>query len=276
MSCYLFVARSDDQRPKRLSNTRVRPATPSLQLKPSKPSAAPRRGPFIHEDEDVAPPASLSDQPVRPSTPRAASPNSPGPLREISPNASPQKSERGSQIAQTDGNQDDVAPLKEASKPLSNPAAQLHDAEASFSNPPQDQAQLAADLASILARQVARSASTPPTTEALKRKHRPLGRNLSGLSARSISGAGDTATLRVEESDLAADGSMPVPETVQPPSTQLSYEMPEAEAQRALMGRRLGVKDEGGVVARRIESLGTVKDRDAARRPVAGGGRRRR
>lgn len=116
--------------------------------------------------------------------------------------------------------------------------------------------QLTADLAELLSRQTASrpgsaSGSAPPH----KRKSRPLGRALSGISNRSLSASAQSETLS-QNTDAAVDGFTAAVTEPAPPSTQLGYETAETEAHRLKMG--MAFQDEGGL--KRVASVGTVKD----------------
>ena len=66
------------------------------------------------------------------------------------------------------------------------------------------------------------------------------------------------ATEEPEASE--ADGFNKTKEAPLPPSTQLGYETPEAEAHRLQMSKKMGTKlqDDSGLT--RLASVGTVKD----------------
>ncbi|KAK1821787.1 protein kinase activating protein dpb11 [Friedmanniomyces endolithicus] len=265
-----------DGAPKRLSNTRHRPATPSLSLQATVSAPArPRRnpGPFIHEDEDDTP--SVADEPsLDVVTLPKPEPIRSQPLQEIEPNASPRMH------GQTDGNTDDTTDMK-ASKPSpSSPPKSLAippspNRPPSISapgpqappppRPPQD---LNADIAALLHHQTASRSAEPhdPAPPLLKRKNRPLGRSTSGIGGTrplSASAPSDSPSLPLETTGSAADGftNFSAKEAASlPPCTQLGYETADAEAHRSLMEKQMRVclVDESCGV--RVASVGTVKD----------------
>ncbi|KAF2161377.1 hypothetical protein M409DRAFT_59091 [Zasmidium cellare ATCC 36951] len=254
--------------PKRLSNTRKRHATPSLPLQPSRRSepARSRAGPFILEDDDQdEQPITCDDQsaPVLETIQQQ-------PLKEISPNRS---QPRGSSRDEPNLKDDKPAGGAITAKPSS--AAPPHE---SLASPPQSpmkeagetkpkkQEELTSDLANILARQVAtRPSSLEQQPLQQKRKHRPLGRNLSTISS-NHSGSAASASPRVEaevpEMGSVGDGFGAEREgAMLPPSTQLGYDTPEAEAHRRKLSKQMGTSfHEDGQLDRRIESVKTVKD----------------
>lgn len=127
------------------------------------------------------------------------------------------------------------------------------------------QEELTSDLAHILAQQVA----TRPTAKSLepqKRKHRPLGRNLSSISNHSGStSASPKIPSEMPETSSVGDGFdgprgvSPLPSL--PPSTQLGYDTPEAEAHRRKLSKQMGTSfHEDGQLGRRAASVSTVKD----------------
>ena len=119
---------------------------------------------------------------------------------------------------------------------------------------------LTSNLASILKRKDSNNLGS--SGEPQKRKRRPLGRNLSGISSRSASASGSSAQPPELSESMAADGfvfSKTAPEL--PPSTQLGYETPEVEAHRLEMSKKMGttlLPDE--MSGRRISNKATVKD----------------
>ncbi|KAK1088669.1 protein kinase activating protein dpb11 [Friedmanniomyces endolithicus] len=268
--------KQSDGAPKRLSNTRHRPATPSLSLQATVSAPArPRRnpGPFIHEDEDDTP--SVADEPsLDVVTLPKPEPIRSQPLQEIEPNASPRMH------GQTDGNTDDTTDMK-ASKPSpSSPPKSLAlppspNRPPSISapgpqappppRPPQD---LNADIAALLHHQTASRSAEPhdPAPPLLKRKNRPLGRSTSGIGGirpLSASAPSDSPSLPLEITGSAADGftNFSAKEAASlPPCTQLGYETADAEAHRSLMEKQMRVclVDESCGV--RVASVGTVKD----------------
>jgi hypothetical protein len=59
---------------------------------------------------------------------------------------------------------------------------------------------------------------------------------------------------------LEADGFNTAKEVPLPPSTQLGYETPEAEAHRLQMSKKMGTKLQDDHGMKRVASVGTVKD----------------
>ncbi|KAK0827675.1 protein kinase activating protein dpb11 [Friedmanniomyces endolithicus] len=263
--------------PKRLSNTRHRPATPSLSLQATT-SAPPRprrnAGPFIHEDDDDDTPAAV-DKPLlelitvpKPELTRSQ------PLQEIEPNASPRMHD------QNDGTTDDSAELKTpktfSPKRVALPTSpksphSLSAPEPGPPPPPRPPQDLTADIAALLHHQTASRSAEPhdPAPPRLKRKNRPLGRSTSGIgSTRTLSASApsDTPSMPPEQATgSAADGytnfSSKVGAGTLPPScTQLGYETADAEAHRSVMEKQMKVclVDESSGV--RVASVGTVKD----------------
>ncbi|KAK4505536.1 hypothetical protein PRZ48_003499 [Zasmidium cellare] len=239
--------------PKRLSNTRKRHATPSLPLQPSRPSeqAGSRAGPFILEDDDQDEPTITCDDrsaPVLQTTHQ--------PLKEISPNRSqPRSSRDGEPNNQKDDPTGEAVTENPPASPHKHPASPPRSPMKEPSEPkPKGQEELTSDLANILAKQMA----TRPTTSSLepqKRKHRPLGRNLSTIS--NHSGSPLVSSERSEVGD-GFDVSREVVPSLPPPGTQLGYDTPEAEAHRRKLSKQMGTSfaEEG----RRVESVKTVKD----------------
>lgn len=260
--------RKDDQPPKRLSTIRKRHATPSLPLQASR-SHAPQvpRAPIVHEDDD-ADPASIDTEALPPLPSAKPAERQSHPLQEVSPNRSPRKasSQQAKKAAgissETFGKPSSrtVSPEKDASpKPPDaatvGVASESNEQQQGFSRPRE---QLTADLTELLNRQTASRpgsacASAPPA----KRKSRSLGRAASGISSRSLS----VCDVLSQSADAAAvDGFSAAVAEPAPPSTQLGYETPEAEAHRLQMGKRMGMQfsEEGGL--RRVASVGTVRD----------------
>ncbi|KAK3701227.1 protein kinase activating protein dpb11 [Vermiconidia calcicola] len=287
--------KKDDATLKRLSSTRRKHATPSLSLHAVKPSPAamlPRPMPFVHEDDPCSPPVASellrapttnSASVLRAPTTDGASDMSLQPLKEVSPNLSPRK---GSQ-ALDHGNEDLSAGRKDRAKSasrtvsLERPASRTVSPEKSTSPPPPPPAgvtpdteahppprpihQVTAELADLLHTSAASRPSSAAGAQPLqRRKNRPLGRAASGISNHSASASAQserlTPSIPSELTESAADGFDVPREAPAPPSTQLGYETPEAEAHRLQMSKELGTKlqDDGGM--RRLASLGTVKD----------------
>ena len=136
--------------------------------------------------------------------------------------------------------------------------------------------QLTADLASILARQIARGPESADVPSPQKRKNRPLGRNLSGISQHrstpnSAQGGTNSPVSLLPpgdaphgESNSTADGfsfsRRSGKEVEPPPSTQLGYETAEAQAHRRQMSMKMGTVFQDEHSGTRVASLGTVKD----------------
>ena len=62
------------------------------------------------------------------------------------------------------------------------------------------------------------------------------------------------------QESLEADGFNAAREAPLPPSTQLGYETPEAEAHRLQMSKKMGTKLQDDHGMKRVASVGTVKD----------------
>lgn len=238
----------------------MRHATPSLPLQASKPSEhkKPRPGPFILEDEDNNDEPMICDDQVAP----VAETTTHLPLREISPNKS---QPRGSRDLDADNPKEHTAdkvvtadpaasPRKEATSPPRSPIKEAGEKK------PKLREDLTSDLASILARQ---AASRPEALEPQKRKHRPLGRNLSTASNPSgATSASPNLPSEIPESVLDGDDFDAAKEvSSMPPSTQLGYDTPEAEAHRKKLSKQMGTSFSDDVnLGRRVCSVGTVKD----------------
>ena len=254
-------------------------ATPSLALhtaKTSPPATLPRPSPILHDDDDNSP--SIDIEPMPAITAASIWQRGSQPLKEISPNLSPQKAGKTSQ----DGN-DDVpvkavegvaktssrapSPAKPAFPPKSpHSRGESNDSEQQVALRPQHE--LTADLAEILNRKVAsRPGSAAPAEAPTKRKSRPLGRAPSGISNRSLSASNSALSqktspiLTSEGPESAADGfTASHGEASPPPGTQLGYETAEAEAHRLQMSKKMGRKLQDENCLKRVASLGTVKD----------------
>ncbi|CAK3810359.1 S-M checkpoint control rad4 [Lecanosticta acicola] len=283
--------RTDDYAPpKRLSNTRRRHATTSLPLTASRPATAeaprrpppPRTGPFIEEDDENDEPAVLSIDPLPGQQPFPAEFPPPErisqPLREISPNTSQRKTRgtspdgdlpKKSRVAE-DENPAPTSPQKSAKRsPRKDTWAPLQ--------PPVVEDDRTSELAGLLRRVTSNTTTTTTTTttsetsEAQKRKKRPLGRNLSTTSDHSASPA-LPCEIPPESLDPADGYRIPSHDEADVPlGTQLGYEAPDAEAHRRQMSMKLGgtMFDEGD--ARKVRSVGTVRDSSeiVARRAAA-------
>lgn len=282
----LTSGRKDDQPSKRLSSSRKKHATPSLTLHASKGAAATatvpeskaksKRRPFIYQDDDD------HDTPVQEEEPRLAEPvrkvsnGGSQPLQEISPNLSPRKSQtelpraqRQLLNAEKHAKQSSHAPeLPTQSEITEQPLEEDMCMNETRSKPiARPQSELAADLAELVNIQSnSRPSSAAPSEPPSRRKSRPLGRAPSGISNRSNSVQSTSFAFPVPESDfpesVGHDGS--VEAAAVPPSTQLGYEQPEAEAHRRLISKKLGLQqsdlNEDGAGMRRVAGLSAVKD----------------
>ena len=253
---------------KRLSNTRSRHATPTLSLQASKKSSAvsaSKHYPILHEDSDettslvseVLPAHAAVNDTERPSQP----------LQEVSPNLSPRKTSRSPKQSKEDVSSKSEAPTKTAphtespSRPASPPKSPSKASTNTETAPAQVLAQnLNADLAELISRKTTSRPNSTSGRSPEKRKKRPLGRAPSGISNPSNSGNLSPALATEEPEASEADGFNTTKETPLPPSTQLGYETPEAEAHRLQMSKKMGTKlqDDHGLT--RLASVGTVKD----------------
>lgn len=245
----------------------MKPSHESHSYKVSEPPklSKPRKlgiGPFILEDEDdeLVQTVMSEDHSDSFTGPPVLSQGPSKALREISPNASQQRAE----IGPGDREQEAIKPsLVMPEKELLSSQHSPHRRPSDDPDlpPPQPTLKLTEELTEILKRQAA--SGNLNTTAPAKRKSRPLGRNLSSISSRSGSAAAaPSIPADIFEENSAADGfdySNTVPAL--PPSTQLGYETPEAEAHREQMNKKMGttvLHDEG--IGRRVASVGTVKD----------------
>ncbi|KAK6393539.1 hypothetical protein LTR65_002411 [Meristemomyces frigidus] len=276
----------DDSAPKRLTNTRLKRATPSLSLHATKPAPTPvprRPGPFVHEDDDETPASDIDHVPEAAPSPRRSQV-----LQELSPNLS---SRKASQEASAGSEKpealhevkpavaaDDLSPKPAvAADRLSpmpvtaphSPKSPRRSPSKSMGQPPavRPQEELTANLAALLQQQIASRPDSTGSDLPQKRKNRPLGRSLSGIGNRSASASahsdhtGGSPVLPSEVSDSAPDGfSFSSRETPLPPSTQLGYGTADGEAHTLAMEKRMKVKvhDEGG--GKPVASTGTVRD----------------
>ena len=193
------------------------------------------------------------------------------PLQEVSPNLSPRKTTETSDShngdAQSKGDALAKATSRAASptKPASPPQSpsKLDSVNDGTPAQPTPQQNLNADLAELInLKNTSRPASAAePSPE--KRKKRPLGRASSGLFNRSNSGNLSPAPEPEVPESLEADGYNTVKQIEAPPSTQLGYETPEAEAYRLQMSKKMGTKLQDNSGLRRVDSVGTVKDTTA-------------
>lgn len=244
--------------------------------KPLKPSNVhrPVTGPFILEDDDdddmepaVEPEADSASLNIT----NNLSHGRPKGLREISPNTSQHRMENDVE-ANTAEHDAEIAlvdiPEKNDLSAKNSPQPSL--LKENDPTPMQPTHNLTNELAEILKRQSASSSSIPAAPA--KRKSRPLGRNISSISNRSGSvAAAPHIPSDIYEENSAADG-FDYPKTVPalPPSTQLGYDTPEAEAHRKQMSEKMGTDmllDDG--VGKRVASVGTVKD--SSSRSAVGG-----
>ena len=224
----------------------------------------------MYEDDDDSP--SLDSELIDAAT--ACSKHS-QPLQEVFPNLSPREASDRSNAEVQNAKVNPLNPAQtrsrtvSTSKPASPPESPRASTETSNIDQQQPsarpQADLTADLAELLNRQTTSRPGSAIAPETHKRKSRPLGRALSGISNRSasVSNRSEHASpaLPSAMSESAVDGFGVSREQPLPPSTQLGYETPEAEAHRLQMSKKMGTKlqdDAGGL--RRVASLGTVKD----------------
>ncbi|OQN97416.1 hypothetical protein B0A48_16575 [Cryoendolithus antarcticus] len=273
--------------PARLSNTRKRHATPSLQLYASRPTSTTsnkQAGPFIHEDDDDSP-VIIRPPPVEAPTPMHHSSQCRSqPLQDIPPNASPRKPDRDREVVHVDG--DDESTTNQPRKtPASPPTlnASEHPPSPAIAKEPE----YTADLQALMEQR--RAASRPGTSSSsiqppLQRlKSRRLGRATSGssLNPRSLSGTSidQAIATRHKFADGVggfaddADHDAPTPSAPAPPSTQLGYDTPEAAAAKLHMEKRMGPSFSDAPTGTRVASLGTVKDSGLGSRVSAAAGR---
>lgn len=249
--------------------------TPSLLLHTTKASPAASRSqpqPIVHEDEDDS--ASIDSVPVAAQVTTTSQRGS-QPLQELSPNLSPRKTTENSNEEASDATltKEDVvqarsrtvSPSRPPSPPISPSSPQQAPNNVDPQPPTRPREELTADLAQLLNKSAAsRPSSAAGSQPPQKRKNRPLGRAPSGISNRSASTStlSENIAAQVEShgQDSAADGFTYSREEPLPPSTQLGYETPEAEAHRLQMSKKMGMKlqDDGGM--KRVAGLGTVKD----------------
>ena len=213
----------------------------SLEVTKKAPAQSTNPIPFVHDDTDD------DDAGPMPSAPQDET-TSPRPLQNLSPNRSiskpsppatlsPEKLLPPSRIP---------SPLKSALPPEPQAPASLRPSEWAT-----------AELSDILSRHTASGSSTTATNEAPPRlKKRPLGRAISGESHRFLSalppddiGGGSGGGEGTAAAAVRA-----------PPSTQIGYETPEAEAHRLRMSEQMGIalRDEAGMT--RVPRIGNVQD----------------
>ncbi|TKA76707.1 hypothetical protein B0A55_03930 [Friedmanniomyces simplex] len=269
--------RKPDGAPKRLSNTRHRPATPSLSLQATAPaSVRPRRnaGPFDHDDDDDVP--AVADETLLDTVPiPKLEPVRSRPLQDISPNTSPRK--HGQSQEMTDESADtktsetfESSPPKCIALPAS-PKSPLSfsapEPQAPSPRPPQD---LRADIAALLHHRTTSRSESSDLAPPPKRKNRPLGRSASGIGNRPISASaqhsdhagGSPGLSPSETADSAADGfaNFSKRAALPPPSTQLGYETADAEAHRLVMVKKMKVSLQDESSGTRVASVGSVRD----------------
>lgn len=104
-----------------------------------------------------------------------------------------------------------------------------------------------------------------------RRKKRTIGRAEAVYLHRSLSASMDYSLddsfdpWKTHVADKDGDSAIPTP------STQLGYDLPETEAHREQMAKKLGTSFANDTLGKKLESLGTVKDSDgrASRRRAA-------
>nr|OQO23490.1 hypothetical protein B0A51_08930 [Rachicladosporium sp. CCFEE 5018] len=262
--------------PARLSNTRKRHATPSLQLYASRPTPTTsnkQAGPFIHEDDDDSPVI------IEPPLVEATAPMQQGsqsrsqPLQDIPPNASPRKPDRDREVVQIDGDDEPhtYQPKKTPASPPTSNASQHPPSPAKPAEP-----EYTADLQALIEqRRVSRPGSSSSIQPPLQRlKSRRLGRATSGssLNPRSLSGTSIDQAIAtrhqladgVGEFADDADDNAPTHSAPESPGTQLGYDTPEAAAAKLHMEKRMGPSFSDAPTGMRVASLGTVKDSGAS------------
>ncbi|KAK5117813.1 hypothetical protein LTR85_008788 [Meristemomyces frigidus] len=270
----LDTVRKDDAASKRLTNTRLKRATPSLSLQATKPALAPaarRPGPFVHEDDEPETP-DIDHVPEAAPSPRRSQV-----LQELSPNRSPRKASQEMSVGDEEPESvQEVKPIVTHSEPSpmpvtapQSPKSPRRSPSKNIAQPPpvRPQEELTANLAALLQQQMASRPDSAGSDVPQKRKNRPLGRSASGIGNRSASASaqsehnGGSPALPSEVSDSVADGyTFSSRETPLPPSTQLGYGAVDGEAHTMTMEKRMKVKvhDENG--GKRPASIGTVKD----------------
>lgn len=254
--------RKDEQRLKRLSTTRTKHATPSLSLQTTgqdPPKVKTKPQPIVHEDDDDEAPILRGLLLERPTE---SSQRTSQPLQELSPNRSPRKIIIDSEILRGEYGRvkgDTASPIKTALSSCTGIGTNVDEPATTRARP-----ELDADISDLFKSASSRPSSATGMRSLQTRKKRPLGRAPSGISNRStsISNHSDrpSTVLPSDESfDPAIEGFAPPPAVV-PPSTQLGYETPEAEAHRLELAKALGKDFEDEEGFKRIASVGTVKD----------------
>lgn len=235
-------------------------------MQPPAPRAS---GPFVHEhdDDDDQTVTTAQDDCVNHLALSLRVLNH-QPLTDISPNASPHKPQPSIEDSFSKPTKLGSPPIADQSigqldSTSTKPTPSLGPAEPTPPPPPD---YYTASLASLMSHRrgvshLSTSSSTSDPTQH-RQKPRKLGRaeSNSNLTNRSHSGATDLST-RQDLYDLAeGEDASSAREVQQPPSTQLGYETPEAEAAKLMMAKKLGtvIGDESS--GTRLKSLGTVKD----------------
>ena len=179
---------------------------------------------------------------------------------------SPAENQNIHQATDAENSTDSEGKKKQVVSPLDEPAAP----------PARGQAELTADLASLVERQQRRTASTEQHTPAQRLKHRKLGRAASGSSLANRTNSGSASVHReLSHGDPSFSESLDSLSAPQEnlPGTQIGYETLEAEAARLQMAKRMGTSYSDENSGTRLASLGTV--RDSAGPAAAPGGRAR-
>ncbi|QIW95093.1 hypothetical protein AMS68_000611 [Peltaster fructicola] len=207
---------------------------PQLPRAPLTRAPAPKIGPFVHEDNEH-----------RLSLDKGAA----QPLSERSPNVSSPKKRSPFK---------DKPQAKTFDKPTLDilPRLDAQDRPRQCQENIRSPEELNADIAS-LSYKLLESRSGPIEGDNLRRKKRTLGRAASAISNRSIS---KSAEHSMEDRFDLWDEHVAQEEVTAAPSTQLGYEVPEAEAHRLQMAKRMGTSfaDEHG--GTKLASIGTVRD----------------
>lgn len=211
----------------------------------------------MHEDDvdDVAP---IIDSDLL-QEPTGTSQRTSHPLQEMSPNRSPRKSIPKSETHHDDdrlSHQNTASPAQTVD--TLPPVKDLGPDDAPPSRP---RLELDAEISDLFKSAASRPSSATAPQSLSKRKNRPLGRAPSGISNRSASTSNHSdrlsTVLASDETFDPASESFTAPPAVVPPSTQIGYETPEAEAHRLEMMKSMGkdIETEGS-----LKRVGTVKD----------------
>lgn len=245
----------------------TKPSFGSQPSKPSEPSKIsksrkPETSPFVLEDEDGEPKPDLISADHSASFNASITLSQSRVLHEISPNTSQYKVDTGAETKKSERDADatDVA-CADKGMLLAQRSPRRSPSKENGLPPVQTSHKLREDLAEVIKRQGASSSSHPAAPA--KRKSRPLGRNLSSISNRSgsIAAAPSIAPDAFEENSAADGYAYANVAPALPPSTQLGYDTPEAEAHRQQVSKKMGtsmLEDEG--MGKRVASVGTVKD----------------